>query len=147
MLALLVLVAAYIWTKNLSFFHSDNSSVHVEQTDSLASAPTPKPTVIVYRPAKVNPFRRISTPDHTIAPKQKLSPKVLPVPEKPSSHLILSGIVGRPPLSQAVFQDRTGVTTIRGLNDSLGVWKLVQISFDRAVFSSGRYRDTLLLIK
>lgn len=147
-LILLVVIAGYIWIRNLSHYQSGTSSLAPDmQKDTSLAHSNRKKIVIVYRPPKVNPFKRADIQASSAVRGQPQLPKVPPIPEKPSTRLTLTGLIGRPPLSQGIFQDRAGVTVIKGMGDSLGTWQLIQISSDKAIFSLGRYRDTLLLKK
>jgi len=147
-LILLVLIAGYIWIRNLSFYQSGNSSLTTDmQKDTSLVRPDRKKTATAYHPPRVNPFKRADVQAASANRGQPQLPKTSVIPEKPSTRLTLTGLIGRPPLSQGIFQDRAGATLIKGLGDSTDIWQLILISSDKAIFSSGKYRDTLLLKK
>ena len=148
-LVILVVFMAIVWGRNLSiFWRSEPSHETIEKTGSSLKAATPKMKPIEYSSPKTNPFAKAVT-NAPGSPQKKEKSKEPPpaAPERVSNQYILSGFVDRPPHSQIVLQKKSGGTQTIQLGDSLTKWELLSIQTDRAIFASGKLRDTVYLKK
>lgn len=102
---------------------------------------------MVYRPAKLNPFKRF---DVASPPTTKSGPPqgtAKPHSVKLSSKMALAGFVAGAPRTQVVLQDQAGATVTKSLGDTIYDWKLIQVTSTMAIFAAGKQRDTLFLKK
>lgn len=146
-LALLVVIAVYIWGKNLYLFSGGyaaapklrGTSVTVSQDDHR------QPTASYVEP-KINPFRRPDVSAPAVASRKKpVEKRPDPVPTKVSQSFALSGLVNQPPNSQVVLRGRDGTSKVISLGDSIDVWVLTTIASTYAIFTYDKYRDSLAL--
>lgn len=145
-LATLLLTLVYVWGSNLSLFTSSESSmtgtIYPDKSGAVRSSTT---NSLDYMPARINPFKKPGSPNPTPIAKKEKAKTAQPPPSRPGSLYKLTGFVDRKPYSQIVLNDKDGRSVIIGLGDSLGVWQLMSIASDIAVFSSGKFSDTLYL--
>lgn len=150
-LAVLLVVAGYVWWGNLRSFQS---SMAPESTEQQAAADTADPTAksrtaIAYVEPKVNPFLKKARVDASQPPQPPTSrtqrPAARNTPPPPSARGTLKGLVreSETPQVVVVFEDRT--SAVLSVGDSLGTWQLIAIRDSLAVFKLEKAYDTLWL--
>jgi len=150
-LAILLLVAGYIWWGNLRSFRSSvvsevSGGPAVEEMTMVSSSDRGR---IAYVEPKVNPFLKKSKPDAPQPERPPSSRMQRPVsrntPPAPSTRCTLKGLVkeSETPQVVVVFEDRT--SAVLSVGDSLGVWQLVAIRDSLAVLRLEKAYDTLWL--
>lgn len=142
LLGLLALVAIYVWWGNLQL-------LTLSAVSDPVSASLPRPTAAIrselqYRQPAINPFslqqvEEINSSDTLEA----LPPPVAPEPASTVWQLI--GVVTTKKRATAVFLDHGGATTICGVGDTLGNWKVQSITEKYAITAQDNWRDTLWL--
>lgn len=149
-LAVLVLVAGYIWWGNLRSFQSSIMPNPPEQPAANNVEPGDKTRgQIAYVEPKVNPFQNKPKPDLSQPVRPPVSRNERPTsrnaPPPPSARCTLKGLVKELETPQAiiVFDDRTSV--VLSVSDSLDTWQLVTIRDNLVVFKQEKAYDTLWL--
>jgi len=144
LLGALVVVMSYVWYDALHMMNPETPGIKITAPKiPKKNETTNSSTQLRYEPPKTNPFLR---PSSTPTQPNQLSrsnrePAVLP---DLGQQYRLIGLLSRERQSQAVigFGDSSVVISP---GDSLGVWQLLQIQPNAAIFGHDKKRDTLWL--
>ena len=148
-LALLFIVLAVVWWRNISYFQTAEDSpseVNGEMTPDLRPSKTADAPLagVPYSPPKVNPFLKGRLPARTNG--QMPAPSV-PPPQPPKLRDLaqLTGVLERGKESQAVLRLSDGRSQVVSLKDTVAGWVLVSVGKEQAVFKQNKKLDTLRL--
>jgi hypothetical protein len=141
LLAVLALIMIYVWYDGLQMMSSESVPARIIAPAAKTQADRRTSTDIQYQPPRTNPFQQ-PTPKTAAVPSDQ--PRVPQPPPQIGSQYRITGILGRERQSQVVvtFGDSSLVLSE---GDSLGTWRLLNISDRSAVFGQGKNRDTLWL--
>lgn len=143
LLAVLLIVAGYIWWGNIQFFTQSDASSMMEPDggSEISTEPVAATVVPAWEPPRVNPFQRIT---YSTAPPDRPRAPAPPKPELPPEYG-LTGFLQRGNQSQAVIRIGQGGSTVLSIGDSLGAWQLVNVIDQAAILLNEKTYDTLRL--
>jgi len=141
LLAGLVLVLTYVWYDAFQMMSPESDAYRVTSPTAASPSTSPGAPQLEYEPPQTNPFKQPTATPQAAQPTRAQQP---PAPAQLDPGYQLTGILRRDRQSQAVVTLRDS-STVLSLGDSLGVWELLDITAQAAVFSHDKNRDTLWL--